>query len=99
MFSLLTKNFFHRKIIKIPATFYKFMSDQIEERINSIEDRTWGELPMVQSNTNYNLSYVELENIKDLANETKVIVRARVQNIRAKGNMAFLVLRDKYDTA
>jgi hypothetical protein len=75
------------------------MSDQIEERINSIEDRTWGELPMVQSNTNYNLSYVELENIKDLANETKVIVRARVQNIRAKGNMAFLVLRDKYDTA
>ncbi len=75
------------------------MSEQIEEKINSIEERTWGELPMVQSNTSYNLKYTELGDLSDLTHDTPVIIRARVQNIRAKGNMAFLVLRDNYDTA
>ena len=75
------------------------MSEQFEDKINSIEERTWGELPMVQSHTNYNLQYTELSKINDLANDSKLIIRARVQNIRAKGNMAFLVLREGFETA
>ena len=69
-----TKN----KFIKQQIFFYKFMSEQIEDKINSMEERTWGELPMVQSNTNYNLKYTELSQITNLTNESSIILRARV---------------------
>ena len=39
------------------------MSENIEDKINSIEERTWGELPLVQSQTRYNLSYTDLVKI------------------------------------
>jgi aspartyl/asparaginyl-tRNA synthetase len=40
-----------------------------------------------------------LSKLNELPNDSSLIIRARVQNIRAKGNMAFLVLREEYDTA
>lgn len=70
------------------------MSSTISDKVNNIEERTWGELPLIRSNTSYNLKYTELKEIKSLPNNTEIVLRTRIQNQRAKGNMAFLVLRE-----
>lgn len=70
------------------------MSSNIQDKIQSFEERAYGEIPLIRSNTSYNLKYTDLKDIKSLANGTEVVIRTRIQNQRSKGNMAFLVLRE-----
>lgn len=75
------------------------MSGNIQDKIQSIEERNYGELPLIRSNTSYNLKYTDLKDLKSLSNGAEIVLRTRVQNQRAKGNMAFLVLREQFETA
>lgn len=51
------------------------------EKISSMDERHWGELPMVQSNTSYNLNYIDLKALPAQENGASVVLRCRVQNL------------------
>jgi Holliday junction resolvase-like predicted endonuclease len=61
--------------------------------IETREERNWGELPMVQSQTKNTLNFVEVSTLPTLEDGAEVKIRARIHNCRAKGNLAFLTLR------
>lgn len=54
------------------------MSGNIQDKIQSIEERNYGELPLIRSNTSYNLKYTDLKDLKSLSNGTEIVLRTRV---------------------
>jgi len=63
---------------------------QDENKISNKEQRQWGDIPLIQSDTNYNINFNELKNIESLKDGDSVNIRARVHNKRGKGNCCFL---------
>lgn len=39
---------------------------QDENKISNKEQRQWGDIPLIQSDTNYNINFNELKNIETL---------------------------------
>lgn len=46
--------------------------------IQSKEERNWGDLPLIQSNTNYNVKFTDFKDLESLDDGTDVVVRARL---------------------
>lgn len=66
---------------------------QEQNLISSKEEKFWGDLPLIQSDTSYNIKFTEFSDLHTLKDGEGVNVRARVQNKRGKGNCCFMQLR------
>ena len=61
-------------------------------KIENREAQSFGDLPLIQSQTHNTIKFNELNELSSMADK-EVTVRVRIHNSRVKGNLAFLVLR------
>lgn len=71
---------------------------EADNLIKNKEERNWGDIPLIQSDTSYNIKFLDFQQLETLEDNTLVNIRARVQSKRGKGNCCFLQLRQSYYT-
>lgn len=73
---------------------------QPENHIKVIDWKTdtFGDYPFIKSTFRSNRVWTPIKNIDQTLEGQEVLVRARIHNIRAKGNSAFIVLRESFAT-
>ena len=64
----------------------------------NIDEQNYGNLPLIQSQTKNTLNFSDFEELKNKQEGDQVVLRARIHNIRGKGNSAFLILRERIQT-
>lgn len=62
------------------------------------ETDTFGDYPFIKSTFRSGRVWTAVKDINDTLEGKEVLVRARIHNIRAKGNSAFVVLRESFAT-
>lgn len=71
------------------------------EKIELVKDReesNWGDLVLVQSQTENEFVLTSFEQLESLEDGADVIIRCRIHNSRQKGNLCFLNLRQNFNT-
>lgn len=66
-----------------------------EEEANDPCKHLYGKLPLIQSNTRAGRDFVQLSTLDESRAGSTVLIRARLHNTRAKGNLVFFVLRQR----
>lgn len=90
-----------RNLFIIKKSFCKFSTQmQPENAIKFInwETDTFGDYPFIKSTFRSGRVWTAVKDINDTLEGKEVLVRARIHNIRAKGNSAFVVLRESFAT-
>jgi nondiscriminating aspartyl-tRNA synthetase len=54
-----------------------------------------GDLPLIQSTTKSDVQFIEVGDVDERLDGKEVHIRARIHNTRGKGNLCFLILRQK----
>ena len=94
---ILKKHITNKKFKINQRYFINLKMEKVEQLANR-EEKNWGDLPLIQSDTNLNLKYTKLSELEALEDGTPVILRCRIQSSRQKGNLCFLVLRQNFYT-
>ena len=68
------------------------------KQIESRDNETFGDLPMVQSVENIPISFTNLIDLGEKDDGKQVYIRARIHNSRSKANLVFLELRQNFST-
>ena len=73
---------------------------QPEHQIKLIDWKTdvYGDYPFIKSTFRSERVWTPIKDVNETLEGKEVLVRARVHNIRAKGNSAFIVLRESFAT-
>lgn len=98
MFRTLIKSVFNKKLL-IKSTRY-FCTMEANEGIKIIDYKVdqYGDYPFLKSIFISNRKWTEIKDLNDTLKDQEVLVRARIHNIRAKGNSCFVVLREGFVT-
>jgi hypothetical protein len=98
MFRTLIKSVFNKKLL-IKSTRY-FCTMEANEAIKIIDYKVdqYGDYPFLKSIFISNRKWTEIKDLNDNLKDQEVLVRARIHNIRAKGNSCFVVLREGFVT-
>jgi aspartyl-tRNA synthetase len=90
-----------RNLFIIKKSFCKFSTlMQPEQQIKLIDWKTdvYGDYPFIKSTFRSERVWTAVKDVNETLEGKEVLVRARVHNIRAKGNSAFIVLRESFAT-
>lgn len=77
---------------------YYFCMEAKELRIVDYKTEQYGDYPFIQSTFQSGRKWLPLANVDQTLEGQEVLVRARVHNVRGKGNNCFIVLRENYST-
>ena len=69
-----------------------------QEGEEDISSGNYGELELIQSQTKTDRKWVKVSEISTELENKDILIRARVHNVRAKGNIAFIILREQLNT-
>lgn len=90
-----------RNLFIIKKSYCKFSTEmQPENPIKTIDWKTdtFGDYPFIKSTFRSDRVWTPVKDINGTLEGKEVLVRARIHNIRAKGNSAFVVLRESFAT-
>ena len=103
---LFTKNLRIKPILNLCAfvsknkriNFFSTKSSMENKEGATEECKNFGNMEMVQSQERTNKVWVPLAKIDDSYDAKEVLIRGRVHNVRGKGNLAFVIIRQNVDT-
>jgi aspartyl-tRNA synthetase len=89
-----------RNLFIIKKSFCKFSTKMQPETIKTIDWKTdtFGDYPFIKSTFQSGRVWTAVKDVNEALEGKEVLVRARIHTIRAKGNSAFVVLRESFAT-
>lgn len=83
----------------IKSTRYYFCMEAPKEiKVVDFEKEQYGDYPFIRSAFRSERKWTPLSEVNQTLQGSKVLVRARIHNIRGKGNNCFIVLRENFYT-